>query len=874
MSITSEIRLRVRKEGDVVLNQLSAKLNDLAQRSVLSNNKFRDLANTLKASDTQIRTKSIQGLQDYARAWRELANNVDITSKEFRQATQEAQRFEREVAKAQGRRGGGRLAGIAQTTGAIAASGIFGGPEGFLGAGIGALAGGPAGAAVGGAIGAQVGMFRQQLGGTATYAAEISRQRQALQLVTKDVGEYQRALSFIDRTSRDLAIPQEILTRQFTQLTASVKGAGGNVRDAEKAFIGVASGIRGTGGSLEQLDSALTATSQVFSKGKVSAEELRQQIGERLPGAFSLFAESIGMTPQQLDKALEKGQVSLQDFQKFSEKLFAEYGENAKIIADGPDAAGDRLQTALSKLSESVGTLLKPIGAEFQTVFAKIVISIDEAAKKLASFLGLGKGRAGEIAKLERDIATTDTRLQAFARLRMQRGGMLGPVEFAQEKTLTQRSIKLRSELSALQAAEKVTKQGLQEPPSKLPGIDLQAAKTPKTPKIPVQRIADLYAKSELGLELSQKQLRIEQLITKAKQQGNEYDEQILPTIGSILQQNAKIAQAQQKVTDLVENKNILLKQGMSMEEWTARYENAKITAQTEAVNRKTAYQKLQQQEAEVSKKINEEEIAARALIQKALLDTQVQSAVLTEEDRKRLEINTVLSDVIDKVYGKLTNEELLEAIRQLRKGLEDAANAGKDFGSKLAKSFADVVKASGELAQNLGASLGNAFTGLGDQLAEFVTTGKMQFGEFARSVLNDLARIFIQFAMFQTLKALVPSGSAFGKFLGFANGGIMTGNGALPLKRYAAGGIATSPQLAMFGEGSRPEAYVPLPDGRTIPVTMKGNGQMGNIVVNVDAGGTSVQGNQPDANKLGEALGTAIRQELIRQKRPGGLLS
>ncbi len=52
MSITSEIRLRVRKEGDVVLNQLSAKLNDLAQRSVLSNNKFRDLANTLKASDT------------------------------------------------------------------------------------------------------------------------------------------------------------------------------------------------------------------------------------------------------------------------------------------------------------------------------------------------------------------------------------------------------------------------------------------------------------------------------------------------------------------------------------------------------------------------------------------------------------------------------------------------------------------------------------------------------------------------------------------------------------------------------------------------------------------------------------------------------
>ena len=66
----------------------------------------------------------------------------------------------------------------------------------------------------------------------------------------------------------------------------------------------------------------------------------------------------------------------------------------------------------------------------------------------------------------------------------------------------------------------------------------------------------------------------------------------------------------------------------------------------------------------------------------------------------------------------------------------------------------------------------------------------------------------------------------------------------------------------------------MPLPDGRSIPVTMRGGGEMGNIVVNVDAAGTAVQGNQPDANKLGEALGIAVRQELIRQKRPGGLLA
>jgi len=94
-------------------------------------------------------------------------------------------------------------------------------------------------------------------------------------------------------------------------------------------------------------------------------------------------------------------------------------------------------------------------------------------------------------------------------------------------------------------------------------------------------------------------------------------------------------------------------------------------------------------------------------------------------------------------------------------------------------------------------------------------------------------------------------------------------------LKRYARGGIANSPQLAMFGEGSMPEAYVPLPDGRSIPVSMK-NGGAGttNVVVNVDAGGTNVQGDAGQAQALGKAVSEAVQAEIIKQKRPGGLLS
>jgi tape measure domain-containing protein len=65
----------------------------------------------------------------------------------------------------------------------------------------------------------------------------------------------------------------------------------------------------------------------------------------------------------------------------------------------------------------------------------------------------------------------------------------------------------------------------------------------------------------------------------------------------------------------------------------------------------------------------------------------------------------------------------------------------------------------------------------------------------------------------------------AFGavrNFFKFADGGIMGPNGPVNLKAYSKGGIANSPQLALYGEGRTPEAYVPLPDGRSIPVTMR----------------------------------------------------
>lgn len=236
----------------------------------------------------------------------------------------------------------------------------------------------------------------------------------------------------------------------------------------------------------------------------------------------------------------------------------------------------------------------------------------------------------------------------------------------------------------------------------------------------------------------------------------------------------------------------------------------------------------------------------------------------LTELEKLNAQVNLLQLDIL-----AATNPELAKYVDLLRQRATALDTANKD---KSGDSFKDKVKNYTDSVKDLGAAFGdiavNSLQKLEDTLFEFVTTGKLKFKEFVASILSDLAKLAIKLAIVNTIKAIFPGA-------GFADGGIMTSDGPAPLKKYARGGIANSPQLAMFGEGSQPEAYVPLPDGRRIPVAMQGGGGSSNTTVNVsvDAKGTSVQGNSGQGEQLARAIAQAVQAELIKQKRPGGLL-
>jgi tape measure domain-containing protein len=868
MSIATEIRLRIKAENEAVLQGLGDKLNKIADSTKSATTQFAGLSSQLRGVEARsVRSTSL--LKQYSASWRELAANVDFASKEFREATAEAVRLDAQIAKAEGRMGkkGSRLKTGAQVAGTAVAAGIFGGPEAAIGAVAGGIAGGVPGAVLGSTIGATVSQLRQALGATAAYEAEIKKLEIALKGVTTNQIEYNDALKFIQTSTDNYAVTQDILTRQFTKLQASVQGSGGSLQDTKIVFDGIVSAVRATGGSLQDVDSALTATAQVFSKGKVSAEELRQQIGERLPGAFTLFAKSMGKTPQELDKALEGGKVSLQDFMVFAKDLFDRYGENAKAIADSPAAAGDRLQIALSNLSKSVGQLLQPIGAAFQDTFGSIAREITRAANALNNFFGIG----GEalVNKNTTDINAINIRIRAKERqlkaLESKDPSFVGPTPGKKELSLTERATSGffaddRKRIQAaidLQKSERerlrkeindATRNSIVTPTDEgkgLPGIDPDAGKNKTKPRLSLSDALTNTNAKKLEVDLSAQNARIQQEIAAAMRSGQGFMADILRDASAFQVIDIKLKAIETDKAFLLKNQAQFIKEGvkpLDIKQKLTALDAAAAVLKNERLKEEAV---LIQKNAKLEEARMELELSAMQQIQ----DAKIAAGLISPEEAAGIQLKRTV-DKFREQFADLINVDALS--EQLRKALEQAAIDAKDFGKQFGKAFQDGIKSMGDLAGNLGSSFASAFGGMADQLANFVATGKANFSKFAASVLKDLGNIFIKFAFFQALKALVPGGSAFGKFLGFANGAAFAQNGIQP---FARGGIVSQPTLFPFAKGTGlmgeagPEAIMPLKRGA--------DGKLG-VAANLDGAMSRYRRSPGAGGGGGEGGGTA----------------
>lgn len=170
--------------------------------------------------------------------------------------------------------------------------------------------------------------------------------QRAAQFVLGDEGA-KRATEFVKNLADSSGVDQIETLSSFAKFSA---GAGDmDAGQKESLFSNVIGTSRLMGLSTDEINGILKAFEQMASKGKIQAEELRGQLGDRMAGAFQLFARSLGMTTEELDKAMKDGKVLSKDVLP---KVSAEMGRMIDK-AGGWEKIINSTQTQLGRLSNS-----------------------------------------------------------------------------------------------------------------------------------------------------------------------------------------------------------------------------------------------------------------------------------------------------------------------------------------------------------------------------------------------------------------------------------------------------------------------------------------------------------------------------------------
>jgi tape measure domain-containing protein len=168
-------------------------------------------------------------------------------------------------------------------------------------------------------------------------------------------------LQKISETADYLGLNFLDLATGYKNFAAAALTSNQTLGDTDKIFNSVTRAAATLKLSSEDVKGALNALGQMFSKGTVSAEELKQQLGERLPGAVALMAAGLGIGTAELNKMLEQGQITTAAVIKLAEQLDVAYGDKITAKVDSLQASMQRLNNTFTQAvdSGSIGKFFK-----------------------------------------------------------------------------------------------------------------------------------------------------------------------------------------------------------------------------------------------------------------------------------------------------------------------------------------------------------------------------------------------------------------------------------------------------------------------------------------------------------------------------------
>jgi len=258
-----------------------------------------------------------------------------------------------------------------------------------------------------------------------------------------------------------------------------------------------------------------------------------------------------------------------------------------------------------------------------------------------------------------------------------------------------------------------------------------------------------------------------------------------------------------------------------------------------------------------------------------AALNSQLRAAQEAEQQRLAATLKLMIEKqkISESNLGPVAREnELQQAIHDFRQEIfgidkEIADQREKDI-QRAVEGFEAQIAYQDELSQAI-ANQKTQYDELNDTLRNGIVNGILAAVEGSKSLSEALVGVLKRMAMLILQQQLLNALQGFNPFRSTAGpGGYKIPFGAIP--KFANGGRPPVGRPSIVGERG-PELFVPDRAGTIVP-----NGAMGgaNVTVNVDASGSSVEGDSDQASRLGAMLGVAVQAELIKQKRPGGLLA
>ncbi len=708
-------------------------------------------------------------------------------------------------------------------------------------AAIGAGFGGPKGAA----IAASVAAVSQAIAGLVRLGPEVARteaQLSKLGIALRGILGSQSAEGFkaIDRAARDFNQPILDATKNFTQLSAAATANGNSVKQTETLYRALSAATKATGGDAQDLSGVLRAATQVISKGVVRSEELRGQIGDRLPGAFQLFAQATNRSAEELQKALEQGEVSADEFvTTFADFILNKYEPAALRIGASPAEAGARLTKALEDANRAAGPLLLALGAKFQDFATEAVKALTPLLERLDQAFNLDKRTARGYARDLKELVDVDKKIAEQEAFREKAIGnqAKGRIDDVIEK-LEQRRGSLTRDINDYLG-------NIKTPPA-LTSLKPTTEDDTKGTKTDQKRAAAEARRVALRQKLLNNEIvNAKELITltedlaQAELDGNKA--QVIKVQGII----QELGQRNNIVNAVTREANEATKQ-LILEKGQLEIDKIRLqTAEKLAQLKKTETVEATKAAAETQKGVDS---AVRSLEQKReLLEAQLQGNAAEVNARQQVE-NTVRSITgLDAVQKEALKEKLF-ALMQVNDVLK------QEF--EQSQQLKDVFES---ISTTLASTVGSAV----DALTDGTRNLGESFKELGVDLLRTIAKMLIMQGIAQTLGALGGGASnPQGIFSFLARG----------FGQRAEGGPVSANKPYLVGERG-PEIVVPGQSGTVIPNDGLG-GTVVNITNNISKDGATSTNDSGSGSEAMKQLNKMMVAVIQREQRPGGVLS